>query len=95
VHLTCTEIRHCGAGSVQIVRRMRSMLENLIQTLPPHHRAASRQQLELLDRTVEGNYSFAEDRAIARTPDSQGLGGALGVQAAMKELAADARGGDT
>ena len=30
VHLACTEIRHCGAGSVQIMRRMRSMLENLV-----------------------------------------------------------------
>ena len=25
-HLTCTEIRHCGAGSIQIMRRMRSLL---------------------------------------------------------------------
>jgi uncharacterized membrane protein len=83
VHLTCTEIRHCGAGSVQIMRRMRSMLENLVQTLPPHRHAELRKQLELLDRTIEGNYSFPEDRAIARIPDSQGLGGALGVQAAI------------
>jgi uncharacterized membrane protein len=95
VHLTCTEIRHCGAGSVQIVRRMRSMLENLIQTLPPHRHAALRQQLELLDRTIEGNYSFPEDRAIARTPDSQGLGGTLGVQSTINDLTADVGGGDT
>lgn len=54
VHLTCTEIRHCGAGSVQIMRRMRSMLENLVQTLPPHRHAELRKQLELLDRTIEG-----------------------------------------
>jgi uncharacterized membrane protein len=83
VHLTCTEIRHCGAGSVQIMRRLRSMLENLVQILPPHRHAELHRQLELLDRTIEGNYSFPEDRAIARIPDSQGLGGALGVQAAI------------
>ena len=31
VNLSCIEIRHCGAGSIQIVRRMRSMLESLMQ----------------------------------------------------------------
>ena len=92
VHLTCTEIRHCGAGSVQIMRRMRSMLENLMQTLPPHRHAELRQQLELLDRTIEGHYTFPEDLALARIPDSQGLGGALGVQAAIEAPTADGGG---
>ena len=82
VHLTCTEIRHFGAGSVQIMRRMRSMLENLIDTLPQHRHADLRQQLDLLDREIEGHYHFAEDRALARIPDPQGLGGAIGMQAA-------------
>jgi uncharacterized membrane protein len=79
VRLTCTEIRHCGAGSIQIVRRLRSMLENLLQSLPPHRHAELRLQLELLDRTVDRDYDFEEDRALARIPDAQGLGGALGV----------------
>jgi uncharacterized membrane protein len=83
VHLTCTEIRHCGAGSIQIMRRLRSMLENLMQTLPPHRHAELRRQVELLDRTIEENYSFREDRVLAQIPDSQGLGGSLGVQAAI------------
>ena len=83
VHLTCTEIRHCGAGSIQIMRRLRSMIENLMQTLPPHRHAALRQQLELLDRTVEEHYSFPEDRVLASIPDSQGLGGSLGVPAVI------------
>ena len=80
VHLACTEIRHCGAGSIQIMRRMRSMLENLTRTLPPHRHAELRQQLALLERTVDGHYEFPEDRALARIADPQGLGGALGVQ---------------
>jgi uncharacterized membrane protein len=94
VHLTCIEIRHCGAGSIQIMRRMRSMLENLVQTLPQHRHAELRQQLELLDRTIDGHYSFPEDRAIALIPDSQGLGGALGVQAANEAPIADSGGRD-
>ena len=80
VHLACTEIRHCGAGSVQIMRRMRSMLENLIQTLPQHRHDELRRQLALLDRTIEQSYTFPEDQALARIPDPQGLGGTLGLQ---------------
>jgi uncharacterized membrane protein len=82
VHLTCTEIRHFGAGSIQIVRRVRSMLENLMGTLPQHRHAELRQQLVLLDREIEGHYQYAEDRALARIPDPQGLGGSVGMHAA-------------
>jgi uncharacterized membrane protein len=80
VHLTCTEIRHCGAGSVQIARRMRSMLENLLQSLPEHRHAELHRQLALLDRAIDRHYPFEEDRALARIGDSQGLGGAAGTQ---------------
>ena len=89
VHLACTEIRHCGAGSIQVVRRMRSMLENLMQTLPPHRHAELRRQLELLDRAVDERYAFPEDRALARIPDPQGMGGSLGVERASETPAAD------
>jgi uncharacterized membrane protein len=34
VHVACTEIRACGANNVQIARRMRAMLENLMASLP-------------------------------------------------------------
>ncbi|MFH0996826.1 MAG: DUF2254 domain-containing protein [Pseudomonadota bacterium] len=83
VHLSCTEIRHCGAGSVQIMRRMRSMLENLMQTLPQQRHAELHRQLALLDRTIEESYTFPEDQALARIPDPQGLGGTLGLKAAV------------
>jgi uncharacterized membrane protein len=92
VHLACTEIRHCGAGSIQITRRMRSMLENLMHALPTHRHPELRKQLELLDRAIEGHYAFAEDRALARIPDPQGLGGAVGVQAAIEAPDADSTG---
>lgn len=81
VHLSCTEIRHYGAGSIQIMRRMRSMLENLMHTLPPHRHAELQRQLKFLDRTIDGQYAFAEDRMLARIADSQGLGGSVGIQA--------------
>ncbi len=89
VHLSCTEIRHCGLGSIQIPRRMRAMLENLIQTLPPNRHAELRQQLELLDEAVAGFYTFPADLALARVGDTQGLGGALGVQPVSEVCTAD------
>ena len=82
VHLACTEIRHYGSGSIQITRRMRSMLENLIQTLPAHRHLELCQQLQFLDRVIDEHYTLPEDRALARIADPQGLGGSVGVQAA-------------
>jgi uncharacterized membrane protein len=89
VQLACTEIRHFGVSSVQIMRRMRSMLENLIQSLPPHRHPELNLQLELLDRTIQGFYTFPEDVAIARIPDSQGMGGSSGQSSAMKAQVAE------
>jgi uncharacterized membrane protein len=76
VHIACNEIRACGAGSVQIPRRQRAMLENLLNSLPVQRHAALREQLDLLDRTLPDYYKLPEDLALARTADSQGLGGA-------------------
>ena len=44
VYVSCTEIRACGASNVQIARRLRAMLDNLVATLPraPPRRARSR-----------------------------------------------------
>jgi uncharacterized membrane protein len=76
VHVACIEIRACGANSIQIARRMRAMLENLLRTLPAVRHPALQEQLDLLDRTLPDFYKLPEDLALARVPDSQGLGGA-------------------
>jgi uncharacterized membrane protein len=76
VHLTFSEIRQYGGESIQVVRRLRAMIENLLQSLPDPRLPALRQQQALLDRTLQKFYAFPEDLALARTPDSQGLGGA-------------------
>jgi uncharacterized membrane protein len=80
VHLAFTEIRQCGAANMQIARRLRAMIENLVQTLPEHRHAALQQELELLDREIERQFANPEDRALARLGDSQGLGGASGAE---------------
>jgi uncharacterized membrane protein len=74
VGLAVTEIRQFGADSVQIARRMRAMLESLMQSLPSTRVPALRQELMLLDCLIERAFADAEDQLLARTPDSQGLG---------------------
>lgn len=75
VQLAVTEIRQFGGSSIQIARRMRAMLENLIQTLPEGRAALLRQELELLHRSAERFFTEAADRALAHISDSQGVGG--------------------
>lgn len=75
VHVACTEIRACGASSVQIVRRQRALLVDLLNALPAHRHAALLEQLALLDRIVDVVYRNPEEHALARVPDVQGLGG--------------------
>jgi uncharacterized membrane protein len=76
VHLAFREIRACGSNHLQIVRRLRAMIENLVQTLPAHRHAALLRELSLLDRDMERIFVYSEDLALARVGDPQGLGGA-------------------
>jgi uncharacterized membrane protein len=80
VHLAFTEIRQCGAQNMQVSRRLRAMIENLIQTLPNHRHPALLQELQLLDRAIEEHFRYPEDLALARVGDAQGLGGASGTE---------------
>jgi uncharacterized membrane protein len=78
VQLTFAEIRQYGAESFQVGRRLRAMIENVMQSLPEDRRPALRQELALLDRAAERYHVFPEDLALARVSDSQGLGGSSG-----------------
>jgi uncharacterized membrane protein len=77
VHLAVTEIRQFGGGSIQVVRRLRAMLENLIGILPPARVALLRTELSVLQRLAE-RFPEPEDRALAGVSDSQGVGGSHG-----------------
>jgi uncharacterized membrane protein len=78
VHLAFSEIRACGSNNLQIVRRLRAMIENLVQTLPAHRHVALLQEQSLLNRETEKNFIYPEDLALARIADAQGLGGHSG-----------------
>jgi uncharacterized membrane protein len=70
-----TEIREYGATSVQITRRLRSLLEEVHETVSPENREAVERELERLDSTVEGSWHTSIDRDLVGPPDGQGIGG--------------------
>jgi uncharacterized membrane protein len=78
VHLAVTEIRQFGGESIQIARRLRAMLESLIQAVPEARAALLRKELALLHRSAERAFVEPEDRALAEVRDFQGVGGKLG-----------------
>jgi uncharacterized membrane protein len=74
VRLAVTEIRQFGGESIQIARRLRAMLEDLIRTLPSERTALLRQELDLLRRSAARFFPEPEDQAMAGISDSQGVG---------------------
>ncbi|TMJ04545.1 MAG: DUF2254 domain-containing protein [Alphaproteobacteria bacterium] len=75
VDLTFSEIRHYGADNLQVVRRLRALIDNLVETLPGYRHNALHQQLALLDREIEKRFANSEEVALAHIADTQGLGG--------------------
>jgi uncharacterized membrane protein len=75
VHLAVTEIRQFGGMSIQVARRLRAMLSDLIQTLPEERTRQLRKELDLLDRSTKRFFVEPEDLALAGETDFQGVGG--------------------
>jgi uncharacterized membrane protein len=75
VDLAVTEIRQYGATSVQVARRLRAMLEHLIDRLPEARKQALEGERALLEGSVNRTFADPEDRRRANTGDFQGLGG--------------------
>jgi uncharacterized membrane protein len=76
VALAVIEIRLFGTGSLQIPRRLRAMLEQLIAVLPAARTPVLQQELALLHSAVARAYPEVADRQRAETSDRQGIGGA-------------------
>ncbi len=74
VVLAVSEIRQYGAGSIQVDRRLRAMLDHLIATLPEARAAALRDELRMLDRAVQRGFRDEEDCKRAAVGDYQGVG---------------------
>jgi uncharacterized membrane protein len=84
VQLSFREIRLYGAENFQVARRLRAMLENLVEVLPEARQPALLCESSLLDRALEKLHEFPEDLALARQPDLQGLGGSSGRSPEME-----------
>jgi uncharacterized membrane protein len=73
--LATTEIRQYGASSIQVMRRMRAMLEELHDEIVPERRLAVDDELARLDATVARAFGDSIDLDRASIADAQGIGG--------------------
>ena len=69
-----TEIRHYGASSTQVMRRLRAVLDTVSTDVPESRRAAVDYQRVLLDQTIATHYPDSAERELALVADRQGLG---------------------
>ena len=74
--------KSCGwpaPAHLQVSRRLRASLEDLMAFAPPDRRAALSDQLDLLEASTERTVADPEDLELSRHPDPQGLGIAAGI----------------
>lgn len=72
VHLAIDEIRLAGAGSVQVDRRLRLLLEDLIAVTPDERRAPLEEELRLVSAGVNRTLGDEADRRRALVGDQVG-----------------------
>jgi uncharacterized membrane protein len=77
--LATTEIRGYGEPSIQVMRRMRALLEELHDEVREEHRPAIDEELARLNATVERSFGESVDIDRARVADPQGIGGRSGT----------------
>ncbi|HEY5871833.1 MAG TPA: DUF2254 domain-containing protein [Gaiellaceae bacterium] len=73
--LSVTEIREYGHSSIQVVRRLRAMLEELADSVLLERREAVVLELERLDDAVAREWGQTVDIDLAGRADRQGIGG--------------------
>ena len=85
LELAVDEIRLSGTRSLQVVRRLRALLEDLREAIPEHRRPAVDLELRRLDAAIPRSFDDVVDRRQAVASDRQGLG----VGDASRDSAAD------
>jgi len=75
VLLSTTEIRHYGRESIQVQRRLRAMLKDLIETLPARRAPVLQKELALLAMSSKRAFPDLDDQTLAEAGDMQGIGG--------------------
>jgi uncharacterized membrane protein len=74
LRLAFDEIRLYGASSVQVMRRMKALVTELIEVLPEERRPALQKWQERLRSTVDRSFSDQQDKLEASVADRQGFG---------------------
>ena len=77
--LATTEIRCYGESSIQVMRRLRALLEELRDEVREENRPAIDEELARLDATVDRKFGDSVDIDRARLADPQGIGGRSGA----------------
>ena len=72
--LAFDEIRFHGATSIQVMRRMRALLVDLMGQVPAERRPALERYLERVDAGIRSSFPEGDDRKDALDEDRQGLG---------------------
>lgn len=81
--LAVTEIREYGGTSIQVVRRLRALLEELGELVAPERRTAVEDELRRLDATVATRFAGSVDLDRAVSADAQGIGGPAAAPGAV------------
>ena len=71
------EIRHYGAGSAQVARRLRALYDHLLEVVDESQRCHVEREQRLLDEGLAGAFPDPLEREILMRPDRLGLGGAI------------------
>lgn len=74
LHLGFEEILAYGAKSVQIMRRMKALVADLLAVLPAERHAALKYWHERLQTSIGRSFQDAEEKISASAEDRQGLG---------------------
>ena len=72
--LAFSEIRSYGRESMQVMRRMKALLSDLIEALPNERLPALRSQQRRLDNTIARSFPDLQDQLEASAEDREGLG---------------------
>ena len=74
VTLAFEEIREYGATSVQVQRRLRAAIAELLRVVPAERSEPLERQIRLLDRSARRTFPDLEERHLASGADESGIG---------------------
>ena len=72
--LAFDEIRFYGANSIQVMRRMRALIQDLMEHVPEDRRPVLQPHLARVDNCIPRAFADDDDRRDALEHDRQGLG---------------------